>query len=61
MDERGRDVVAVGCPFCTTMLEDGINARRGDREVVVRDIAELLWESVADGSVTEEPGASPRS
>lgn len=40
------DVVAVGCPFCTTMLEDGLNALRGDREVVVRDVAELLWESV---------------
>jgi Fe-S oxidoreductase len=43
------DVVAVGCPFCTTMLEDGINARRGDRVVEVRDVAELLWESV-DGA-----------
>ena len=42
----GADVVAVGCPFCTTMLEDGINARKGDRDVVVRDVAELLWESV---------------
>jgi len=45
----GADVVAVGCPFCTTMLEDGIAARRGDREVVVKDIAELLWDSVSTG------------
>ncbi|MGA1367911.1 MAG: (Fe-S)-binding protein [Blastocatellia bacterium] len=42
----GAEVVAVGCPFCMTMLEDGINAQRGDRPVRVLDVAELLWESV---------------
>jgi Fe-S oxidoreductase len=42
----GAQVVAVACPFCMTMLEDGINARKGDREVRVMDIAELLWQSV---------------
>ncbi len=44
----GADVVAVGCPFCMTMLEDGINARKGDREVKVMDVAELLLEAVAE-------------
>jgi len=44
--ETGADVVAVGCPFCMTMLEDGINAKRGERDVKVMDVAELLWESV---------------
>ena len=44
--ETGADIVAVGCPFCTTMLEDGINARKGDRDVRVMDVAELLWQSV---------------
>lgn len=43
--ETGADIVAVGCPFCMTMLEDGINARRGDRDVRVMDVAELLLES----------------
>jgi Fe-S oxidoreductase len=46
--ETGADIVAVGCPFCTTMLEDGINARKGDRDVRVMDVAELLWQSVQD-------------
>jgi Fe-S oxidoreductase len=44
--ETDADIVAVGCPFCTTMLEDGINARKGDREVQVMDVAELLWQAV---------------
>jgi Fe-S oxidoreductase len=43
--ETGADVVAVGCPFCMTMLEDGINAKRGDRDVKVLDVAELLWQA----------------
>ncbi len=43
------ETVAVGCPFCTTMLEDGINAVKGDREMAVKDIAEIIWESVSGG------------
>ncbi len=45
--DTGADVVAVGCPFCATMLDDGVNARRGDREVQVKDVAELLWDAVS--------------
>ncbi|HEY6187620.1 MAG TPA: (Fe-S)-binding protein [Pyrinomonadaceae bacterium] len=43
--ETGADVLAVGCPFCMTMMEDGINARRGERDVKVMDVSELLWEA----------------
>jgi Fe-S oxidoreductase len=43
--ETGADTVAVGCPFCMTMLEDGINARKGSRRVRVMDVSELLWEA----------------
>jgi Fe-S oxidoreductase len=41
----GADVLAVGCPFCMTMLEDGVNARKGERDMKVMDVAELLWEA----------------
>jgi Fe-S oxidoreductase len=41
----GADVLAVGCPFCLTMMEDGVNARKQDREMRVMDVAELLWEA----------------
>lgn len=50
--ETDADVVAVGCPFCMTMLEDGINARKGDRDVKVMDVAELLWQAVEPAAAT---------
>lgn len=43
--DTGANVVAVGCPFCVTMLEDGINAQKGTRELQVLDVAELLWQA----------------
>ena len=47
--DTGADVVGTGCPFCMTMLEDGVNALRGDRPTRVKDVAELLWEA-SDGA-----------
>jgi Fe-S oxidoreductase len=44
--ETGADIIAVGCPFCMTMLEDGVNAKREERDVKVMDVAELLWQSM---------------
>lgn len=38
----GADVLAVACPFCMTMMQDGIDARKGSREMRVLDIAEVL-------------------
>jgi Fe-S oxidoreductase/nitrate reductase gamma subunit len=46
--DTGAEVVAVGCPFCLTMLEDGVNHCKGDRGVRVLDVAELLWEAVRE-------------
>ncbi len=43
----GADVLAVSCPFCMTMMQDGINARKGTRAMRVLDIAEVLWEGNA--------------
>lgn len=44
--ETDAEIVAVACPFCTTMLEDGINAKKGDRKIEVKEISELLWEGI---------------
>jgi Fe-S oxidoreductase len=46
--ETGAEILAVGCPFCLTMMEDGVNARKGDRDVKVMDVAEILWQSIKD-------------
>jgi Fe-S oxidoreductase/nitrate reductase gamma subunit len=43
------DRVAVACSYCRTMLEDGLSALKGDRDVQVVGIAELLWEAVRAG------------
>ncbi len=40
------DTVAVGCPFCNIMLSDGVTERHADSEIAVRDVAQLLLESV---------------
>ncbi|MBT5706957.1 MAG: (Fe-S)-binding protein [Verrucomicrobia bacterium] len=45
MLETGANTVAVACPFCTTMMEDGVNAQKGDRQVEVKEISELVLEA----------------
>ena len=40
------DTVAVGCPFCNIMLSDGIQERHTDEEVGVRDVAQILLQSI---------------
>jgi Fe-S oxidoreductase/nitrate reductase gamma subunit len=45
----GADVLAVSCPFCMTMMQDGINAKRGDRQMAVMDVSEVLWEAQPKG------------
>jgi Fe-S oxidoreductase len=38
-------VIATACPFCMTMLSDGVKARDAGDRVVVRDVAEIILES----------------
>ena len=38
----GANVVAVNCPFCLTMLTDGVTAAERNDEVMVYDLAELI-------------------
>jgi Fe-S oxidoreductase/nitrate reductase gamma subunit len=44
--ETGADLIVTACPFCLTMLEDGIKAKDLNEKIGTRDIAEVLWESV---------------
>jgi heterodisulfide reductase subunit D len=43
--ETGAKTIAVGCPFCMTMITDGIKNKEKEHEVKVFDLAELLLES----------------
>jgi len=38
--------VGTACPFCMTMMNDGVKAKEASEHVQVKDIAELLWEAV---------------
>ena len=40
----GAKTVAVGCPFCMTMMTDGTKAKAPDGDVQVKDLAELVAE-----------------
>ena len=51
--DTGADTVAVGCPFCTTMLEDGLGAVQSDKDVAVKDIAELMWDNIQRQQTTQ--------
>jgi Fe-S oxidoreductase len=53
--ETGAETLAVACPFCTVMLDDG--AREAGAELRVADVATLLAESLESDLVGE---AAPR-
>jgi Fe-S oxidoreductase len=40
------ELIAVACPFCTIMFEDGLKARDQDEAVKVYDLAELLAQAL---------------
>jgi Fe-S oxidoreductase len=38
----GASTIAVGCPFCLTMMMDGVKNKNRENEVQVVDLAELV-------------------
>jgi len=54
--ETGADTLAVACPFCTVMLDDGVRSRSSDLEVV--DVATLLAEAIEPAPA--DPGEGRR-
>ena len=42
----GATTVAVACPFCMTMITDGMKNKEKEAEVKVKDLAELIAESL---------------
>lgn len=44
--ETGASIIAAACPFCNTMLTDGVKNKEKEGEVAVLDIAELIAASI---------------
>ncbi|MDZ7648595.1 MAG: (Fe-S)-binding protein [Cytophagales bacterium] len=42
----GAKTIAVACPFCMTMMSDGVKSKEKEAEVTVKDLAELIAESL---------------
>ena len=40
--ETKPDIIAAGCPFCNTMMTDGLKAKEKESSVAIMDIAELI-------------------
>lgn len=40
--ETNPDVIAVSCPFCTTMMTDGLKAKEADEKVQLMNIVEIV-------------------
>ncbi len=45
LSEARPEAIAVGCPFCMTMMEDAVKSRSLEDRMRVRDLAELVAES----------------
>jgi len=40
------EVIATACPFCMTMLTDGLKYKNREEEIINLDIAELIAQSL---------------
>ncbi len=51
------EILAVACPFCMIMLEDGVKTEKLDDKIQVLDIIELIWDSAygTEGNEPKEP------
>ena len=45
-DKTGCDNLLTACPFCLSMLEDGVKGKNLDEKISVRDISEILNDSI---------------
>ena len=44
--DTGSEIIAAACPFCNTMLTDGVKAAEKENGVSVLDVAELVAASM---------------
>ncbi|MDO9528936.1 MAG: (Fe-S)-binding protein, partial [Syntrophales bacterium] len=44
--EVNAEKIALACPFCLTMMSDGIKDRKMEEKVEALDIAEIIWDAM---------------
>ena len=47
-------IVATACPFCMTMISDGVKNKERTKSVEVKDLAELVYESISEKSAVHQ-------
>ena len=52
------DAVAVGCPFCKTMLSDGMKHFNREEDVEVLDVAQIVAATLPEAAPEPEPEAA---
>ncbi|QSQ21088.1 (Fe-S)-binding protein [Pyxidicoccus parkwayensis] len=60
-EKGGTGVVAVACPFCSTMLNDAVNDTERGENIKIKDITELVADSLVQtrtGAATVTPGVT---
>jgi Fe-S oxidoreductase len=40
--DTGAQIIAANCPFCLTMMQDGVSGREKENDVMVYDLSELI-------------------
>ena len=48
------ETIAVGCPYCMIMMDDAVKGKDLDEQVQVKDLVELVSESLNDEAVRTE-------
>jgi Fe-S oxidoreductase len=51
----GANVISTACPFCMTMMTDGVKAKEASDRVQVKDVAEILFEATQLAHVKSSP------
>lgn len=47
--DTGAGIIAANCPFCLTMMQDGVTAKDKEEDVMVYDLAELIVNNMDEG------------
>ncbi len=53
VEKSGASTVATACPFCLTMLKDGISEKGLEQKIAVKDVAELIAEALPSSGVAK--------